>query len=64
MALSRRGLAKAIAAAAVAGKAQAQQAEAPNPDLDSARQQMRSNVEQITKVKVPMATEPAFQFKA
>ena len=30
----------------------------------SAREQMRNNAQQLAKVKVPMAVEPAFHFKA
>jgi hypothetical protein len=70
MAVTRRSLAKMIAAAAAApglgiaqGIAQTDQP-APNADLESARGQMRTNFQQIAKVKLPMATEPAFHFKA
>ena len=59
-----------IAAAAVAprvgiaqGVAQPDQP-ASNADLESARGQMQTNFQQIAKVKLPMATEPAFHFKA
>ncbi len=66
MTVTRRSLAKMIAAAAAAsrvGIAQAGQP-APNADLESARSQIKANFEQIAKVKLPMATEPAFHFKA
>jgi hypothetical protein len=66
MAVTRRSLAKMIAAAAVAPRVGVSQTDqpAPNADLESARGQMRTNFQQITKVKLPMATEPAFHFKA
>ncbi|HVP00693.1 MAG TPA: hypothetical protein VMT15_21630 [Bryobacteraceae bacterium] len=65
MALTRRSLAKALAAAAVVRpSAPAQSAAQTDADLQSARDQLRSNIQQIAKVKLPMATEPAFHFKA
>jgi len=33
-------------------------------DLESARELLRTNLAQIAKVKLPMATEPACHFKA
>jgi hypothetical protein len=52
-----------IAAIAVAPlKVEAQQAPADLVEL--ARRGMKSNREAIEKVKLPMATEPAFIFKA
>jgi hypothetical protein len=52
-----------LAAAAVPQTDSAQ--EPPlNEDLKSAREQMSTNIQQIAKVKLPMATEPAFHFKA
>ncbi len=65
MAVTRRSLARMLAAAAAA--TQTSGAQTPQPadaDMQSARDQMRANAEQIAKVKLPMATEPAFQFKA
>lgn len=35
-----------------------------NDDLQSARELMHANSQQIVSVKLPMATEPAFHFKA
>jgi len=37
---------------------------AGDADLESARELMRTNLQQIAKVKLPMATEPAVHFKA
>jgi hypothetical protein len=53
----------ALAATSKTGVSQTSQP-ASNADLESARGVMRSNIEQIAKVKLPMATEPAFHFKA
>ena len=66
MAVTRRKLAKMIAAAAAATRIGIGQTDQPasNADLESARTQMRTNFQQIAKVKLPMATEPAFNFKA
>jgi hypothetical protein len=52
-----------FAVAAVAPQAAVPQT-AENPDLQSARDLMKANVAAISKVKLPMATEPAFHFKA
>lgn len=64
MAFTRRSLAKALAAAAIVRDSSNAQTASADADLQSARDQMRSNAEQIAKVKLPMATEPAFHFKA
>jgi hypothetical protein len=58
-----------LAGAAVVRKGGAAQTDAQttspgNADLESAREAMRTNAQQIAKVKLPMATEPAFHFKA
>jgi hypothetical protein len=53
-----------LAGAAVARKTVAQTAAPGDADLESAREAMRANARQIAKVKLPMATEPAFHFKA
>lgn len=38
--------------------------ELPNEELNIARDLLRRNAEQLAKVAVPMATEPACHFKA
>jgi hypothetical protein len=42
------------------------QAPAANPDLElqAARDRIKTNAQALSAVPVPMATEPAFQFKA
>ena len=58
MKISRRALAQL----ALAGAASAQQ---PAPDeLNEARKQVQRNSETLLKYEIPMATEPAFLFKA
>jgi hypothetical protein len=65
MKITRRQLA-ALAAAAVAAPAQvpARQPSAGEDLLKTKRDQMRANAAAVADVEVPMATEPAFQFKA
>jgi hypothetical protein len=58
-----------LAAAAAVPQAAIPQSAAPqtpqaDADLDSARELMKSNAQQIANVKLPMPTEPAFHFKA
>jgi hypothetical protein len=55
-----------LAVAAAAPQAGNSQTPAPSADadLDSAHELLRSNLQQIAKVKLPMATEPACHFKA
>jgi hypothetical protein len=54
-----------LAVAAVVPQAGISQTPAPaNADLESARELLRTNLQQIAKVKLPMATEPACHFKA
>jgi hypothetical protein len=36
----------------------------PDEELKAARESLRANSEQLSKVKLPMATEPATRFKA
>ena len=65
--LTRRNLfaaAAAVAAAAPSTKAQAQAATSRDADLKDAREAIANNAAQIAKVKVPIAIEPAFIFKA
>ncbi len=65
MDVTRRSLARMLAVAAAAQRSGISQTSQPaNADLESARDQMRTNAQRIAKVKLPMATEPAFHFKA
>jgi len=69
--LTRRQWAGAVTAVATP----AAQAQAPTPPqapgtetprqlLEQAQQSVRRNREQLVKVKLPIATEPSFQFRA
>ena len=61
MKVTRRTLvANVLAAPAVAQTAPA----TPDEELKAARENVRRNIEALAKVKVPVETEPAFQFKA
>ncbi len=64
MKLSRRELAAAVAGAVAAPSAESQ---APTPVGDLAKvvhDANQRNSEALTKFEIPIATEPAFQFKA
>jgi hypothetical protein len=53
-----------VVAAVAPRDGRSQTAPPADADLESARELLRTNVAQIAKVKLPMATEPAFHFKA
>jgi hypothetical protein len=63
MKVTRRRLAALLAAAPAAARAQAPGAPAPAGELAAARERTKRALEQAAKIKVPMATEPAFTFK-
>jgi hypothetical protein len=71
MAISRRQLAGVILASTVVGQSAAQAPPSPTPapqsgdaQLEAARAEQRVRAQIIARVPLPMATEPAFQFKA
>lgn len=65
MKISRRKLAvSAVAAASAMAQAPAPSAESEEELLRAARAQVKNNGEALAKFKLPIATEPAFQFKA
>jgi hypothetical protein len=65
MKMTRRKLAAALASATAAAAQQPQPAASPENDLiKAARDRMQANVASLAGVPLPMATEPAFQFKA
>ena len=65
MKITRRNLAALIATAAAApAQTPALQPAASDDDLKTARDRMRANAAAVANQNVPMATEPAFQFKA
>jgi hypothetical protein len=59
MQLTRRKLAVALLAPAATA-----QTPAPVDEVQAARDRIKTNREALAKVDLPMATEPAFQFKA
>ena len=66
MKLTRRKLAVALvtAAAAPAQPPQPVSVPAPDSDLQAARERLLANSRALAAAPIPMATEPAFQFKA
>lgn len=62
MKVTRRRLATLLAAAPAA--AQTPAAPAPADELSAARERTKRALEQAAKIKIPMATEPSFTFKA
>ena len=65
MKLTRRNLATVLASAAVASAQQASPPPAPPADelIQAARARMLANAAALHQPAIPMATEPAFQFK-
>jgi hypothetical protein len=65
MKVTRRELAAAVSATALV-KARTQQPQAASPvdELAAARQRLKANSDLLAQQQVPMATEPAFHFKA
>ena len=65
MKLTRRKLAALVTVGVAAAPAQVPQPGAADEDLlKTKRDQMRANADAVAKREIPMATEPAFQFKA
>ncbi len=67
MKITRRRLAASALAPAVAmaqNRPTQPPSEAPEELLKNAREQVRRNGEAMARISIPMATEPAFQFKA
>lgn len=65
MKLTRRQLTAAVSATAIAAAAPpTPQTNAPNDELKAARDRLKASLDQVAQQKVPMAVEPAFQFKA
>lgn len=65
--VTRRKLGTLLATASAAAQITTAQAPARaegDADLETARQQARNNAQLISRVKLPMTTEPAFRFKA
>jgi hypothetical protein len=63
MKVTRRQILASAALAPAAAQAQAP-APAADEELRSARERLKTTAAALAPVKLPMATEPAFQFKA
>ena len=66
MKLTRRKLATVLVSATAMAAQQPQPAPALAPDdlLKAARDRVQANARALASASIPMATEPAFQFKA
>ena len=64
MKLTRRKLATALVSATTLAAQQPPPAAAPDSDLKAARDRLQANAAAVAGAPIPMATEPAFQFKA
>jgi hypothetical protein len=64
MDVTRRTLARALAATMATTAVEAQPPSAGSDDDKAAREQMRNSADQLAKVSFPMDTEPAFRFRA
>jgi hypothetical protein len=64
MKLTRRELAAVVSATAVAAAQTEPRAPVPADELQIARNRLTANGDLLAQQEVPMATEPAFQFKA
>jgi hypothetical protein len=64
MKLTRRKLATALVSATALAAQQPQPAAVSDNDLKTARDRMQANAAALAGSPIPMATEPAFQFKA
>jgi hypothetical protein len=64
MKLTRRTLATALVSATALAAQQPQPAAPVDSDLKTARDRLQANAAALAGTPIPMATEPAFQFKA
>jgi len=64
MDVTRRTLARLFAATVAVPVAEAVPQASESDDDKAAREVMRNNLQQLAKVPLPMATEPAFRFRA
>lgn len=64
MKMTRRKLAAAVMGSAAVAQTQPPAAGTPDEELKAARDRLRVSLDAVAAQPVPMATEPAFQFKA
>lgn len=62
--LTRRQLATALTSAAALAQTPSGPPATPEDELKAARDRLKANGAALARQEVPMATEPAFQFKA
>jgi hypothetical protein len=62
--LTRRQLATALTSAAALAQTPSGPPATPEEELKAARDRVKANGAALARQEVPMATEPAFQFKA
>jgi hypothetical protein len=62
--LTRRQLATVLTSAAAVAQTQPGPPATPDGELKAARERIQANGAALAAQQVPMATEPAFQFKA
>jgi hypothetical protein len=63
MKLTRRQLAAAVVSATAIAQTR-QTSSSPADELQAARDRLKANLDAVAKQEIPMATEPAFGFKA
>ncbi|MBZ5728696.1 MAG: hypothetical protein LAP87_27415 [Acidobacteriia bacterium] len=64
MKLTRRQLATLLASSTALAQAPPPVPATPGEELKNARDRAKANGEALARLAIPMATEPAFQFKA
>jgi hypothetical protein len=64
MKITRRKLAAVLATSAAAPAIISAQPAASDEETQSAHDSLRNNAEALKKIKIPIATEPPFHFKA
>ncbi|MGA2269244.1 MAG: hypothetical protein ABSH44_12315 [Bryobacteraceae bacterium] len=64
MTLTRRQLAAALTSAAALAQTPSPPPATPDEELKAARDRVKANGTALARQEVPMAAEPAFQFKA
>ncbi len=64
MRITRRELASALATGAALAQSPPKPPATPEEALQAARVQVKAVIDRLVREQVPMATEPAFQFRA
>lgn len=64
MKVTRRSLAAVLTSGVALAQTPSTPPATPDDELKAARERIRANVAALAEERLPMATEPAFQFKA